>query len=383
MLIGTPAYMSPEQVDGEPDRVGPPSDQFSLGVILFELCTGQLPFRGSLTAVMAQILTKETTPPSQLRPGLDGRIDAVCLKMMAKTPAERFTSLSAVSEELASILRNPAQGSRLALGPRPARVRRRAPPLPASKPPRRGSHRPVPAKPPASRPRMSSPSRNWRKNVLLRHDYDQVIQIVERVPEEKRTAGLTALLEKSRTKADEIAFLVCEIDEAVRFHDRATVLKKSAELLKIKPGHHRALEVQEQFAGSGKGAWGAARLAPLVQYTQPWREGGWIPWSVFAFGLGVCGVMTALVVLWLGKTAVIIDAENAGITIAVNGQTALITVPGEQSIKVSPGEQTLDISYAGLETTTKKFQVKYGGTPRLKVWIANKELIAHLEGGNL
>ena len=109
MLIGTPAYMSPEQIEGEPDKVGPASDQFSLGVILYELLTGRLPFRGSLSAVIAQILTKETARPSQLRPDLDLRIEAVCLKMMAKDPANRFASLAAVAEELALILRTPKE----------------------------------------------------------------------------------------------------------------------------------------------------------------------------------------------------------------------------------------------------------------------------------
>jgi serine/threonine protein kinase/regulation of enolase protein 1 (concanavalin A-like superfamily) len=106
-LLGTPAYMSPEQVGAEPEKIGPSTDQYSLGVIFYELLTGQLPFRGSITAVIGQIVTKPVTPPSQLRPDLDPRIEAVCLKMMAKESGERYASISAVANDLATIVRTP------------------------------------------------------------------------------------------------------------------------------------------------------------------------------------------------------------------------------------------------------------------------------------
>jgi serine/threonine protein kinase/formylglycine-generating enzyme required for sulfatase activity len=107
MILGSPAYMSPEQVEGDPTKVGPAADQYGLGVILYELLTGKVPFEGSLASVMGQIVTKQPTPPSRYCPGLDPRIEVVCLKMLAKNPADRFPSLAAVAQELAAIARNP------------------------------------------------------------------------------------------------------------------------------------------------------------------------------------------------------------------------------------------------------------------------------------
>lgn len=95
---GTPAYMAPEQVLGKP--ADQQTDVFSLGVIFYQLLTGELPFDGPIGAVFSQILECRPTPPSQLRADLDRRLEGICLKSLAKDRAERFASAQEMADAL-------------------------------------------------------------------------------------------------------------------------------------------------------------------------------------------------------------------------------------------------------------------------------------------
>ncbi|CAN5612328.1 hypothetical protein BH23PLA1_BH23PLA1_38660 [soil metagenome] len=89
-LLGTPAYMAPEQVDGDVEAIGPATDVYALGVILYQLLTNRLPFVGrTAMSVLVQIQTATPPRPSELRPGLDRRLEAICLKAMARNPEDR------------------------------------------------------------------------------------------------------------------------------------------------------------------------------------------------------------------------------------------------------------------------------------------------------
>ncbi len=98
-LMGTPAYLSPEQILGEPQNTR--SDLFSLGIVLYQMVTGVPPFEGSsVSAVCAQILSAEPMPPSQRNPAIPAGLDHVILRCLAKSSADRYPSAEAFAASL-------------------------------------------------------------------------------------------------------------------------------------------------------------------------------------------------------------------------------------------------------------------------------------------
>ncbi len=90
-IIGSPLYMSPEQVQSHP--VGPPSDIFSLGIVLYQTLTGKLPFNGtSANSVFYKIVNEEPPKPSALNPEIPEMVDRIVARCLAKKPAERYAS---------------------------------------------------------------------------------------------------------------------------------------------------------------------------------------------------------------------------------------------------------------------------------------------------
>ncbi|MGE6761253.1 protein kinase domain-containing protein [Corallococcus interemptor] len=112
MVIGTPEFMAPEQIRG--DAVGPATDLYAAGVVMFQLLTGVRPFQGETVQVMFAHLEQSPPLPSSRLPGLPHEVDALVLQLLAKNPASRPPSAEAVREQLKRIpLRSPPRAPSL------------------------------------------------------------------------------------------------------------------------------------------------------------------------------------------------------------------------------------------------------------------------------
>ncbi len=410
LLIGTPAYMSPEQVRAEQTQVGPLSDLYSLGVILFEMLTSRLPFDGSVPEMLAKVLRDAPPVPSRLRKDLPESIDDLILKMLQKVPAKRIESASRVIEAIDQILHTlPAAASKKNLARTTDQKKDASSPYEVQKAHleimiQKGQYATAIAeleKLAAEKFPGAKEVAEWARKILpgvraeakslnaegiaallktaeqmfAAFDYAGCIQLIEDVPPLKRTDTMESLLEKAQRREALAEQLLEQIREKERRQDSDGLENLVQKLIRIKPGNSTAKRLAAAFSTYNSSASPRRTYRFEKGRLQPMPEAGlfgrWVGLSLLVGALSFFSV-SYYVIFYLKSgnqtLEVYVDDEwlkqqGGGVTLSIDGDNHVISANSKQgeiySVTVSFGEHTFAVRHG--ETVVhdpRKFEIQ-------------------------
>lgn len=236
-IMGTPAYMAPEQAAGKP--VDGRADLFSLGVVLYRLCTGALPFGGTdpISTLMA-LATHDPPPPRELNPAIGPGLSRLVMRLLAKDPTQRPDSADALLLELQAIVREEEQSPP---------VRMESAQMESAGEP---TERPVPTMSPAADGTQvrhaAAPARQFTpadidarvrgaRELLQVHSYQEAVVLLEEIPDAENLPVVRDVLADSRRLQADVESLVAAIEQARADNDRRRLRAALRQLWILKP----------------------------------------------------------------------------------------------------------------------------------------------------
>ncbi len=365
VILGSPAYMPPEQAAGNLSDMGPTSDIYSLGVVLYELLTGDVPFRGSIVEVLASVLMKAPKTVRELKPDVDPALAAICDKMMAKKPKDRYQSMQEVAQALGEWLKNPSAAN---ASLKPMAVAS----LPATQTLSPKSTK-APVKPPAvpdRSPQQLEELATLVDMLLIHNDYPEAIRILEEIPDYQRTPRLRQLLGEAYALKGTVEKLERKLEVALNHIDIPALKKCLAELLKIRPSHPRAREIKKALNDGGKKG-----IVKFLKATGNYHGGGlaWEWWQIAAAVGSIAGIFAAVlfaVIIYLKGSGelVQIEIDDPTAVVKIDGKTATISSTGLGEMRLSFGPHEYTVERNG-ETVVAdgKYEVKKGDKTPLRI----------------
>ncbi len=425
LLLGTPAYMAPEQIKGEQAKVGPRSDIYSLGVILFELLTARLPFEGRIPELLAKSLRDEPPIPSRIREGLTEDVDDLCLKMLKKDPGKRFASMAEVADELTrlrqkiaahagrssnkqekkgspfanrkahieAMLKNGQYAEALRDLEKLAKDTR-----PAAKAVADWAKKKLPAVRKESRalsPAGLQALMKTASQMYNQHDYPGCIQLVEEIPPLRRTEAMEDLLIRAKETELKAERLLVEIKSRERQQEVSGLESLVKGFLKLKPGNKYARRLWQALQTYGTVRPSARRYhfekGRLQQMPEPSMLQRWLLLGSLV-GTLVFLVVYSYTIIYLKSgsqtLAVHVDgdwlqSQGGELTLLVDGnQHTIFTASSDgatMTVDVTFGKHTFSVTHGDVVVhDPQTFEISKGGRRILSITPANLQLLNSL-----